>query len=225
MDPRHVEGVARDGPAAVPALDDDGVPGVDVPLRLHPQLGEVLRQPGDELQGPLTTAVDATEGDAVRGGPHDAVVHQRKHAGGVAGREGRVAGAGQVHIAVRGDIRRIGGGDDAGLRREDLVRRLEGDLREDVQAERCHSRAEALLAERVERGLALPAVEVVTVLPLPPGQLRQPSVRPPFQPARRLPDGVVLLPGDPAQNDLGDDCHVEPPWFVGSPSTSTSAPR
>ncbi len=144
---------------------------------------------------PLTTAVDAAERRCCPGVDHTTSSSiSASTAGDVAGGEGRVAGPGQVHVAGRGHIRRLGGGDDAGLWREDLVRRVECHLRQDVQAEGCHGRAEPLLAEGVERCLALPAVEVVTVLPLPPGQVRQPSVRPPVQPARPLPDGVVLLP-------------------------------
>ena len=78
-------GVAGHRAAAVPALDDDGVPAVEVPLGLHPELGEVLRQLGEELARPCGPAVDAAEADAVQGRPDEVVGEQRQHRRDVAG--------------------------------------------------------------------------------------------------------------------------------------------
>jgi hypothetical protein len=92
---------------------------------------------------------------------------------------------------------------------EDLMGGVEDDLRFDVNAGLCHRRRQAVLPEGAEGFLALPGVNVVVVLALPPREVAKTTVGMPLQPPAGGPDRVVLFPRDTLEHDLSDNCHLE----------------
>ena len=203
-------------------------PGVDVALGLHPQLGEVLRQLREELAGPLRARgrprrSGRCPASTTRGRRSNSASTRRDVARG----EGGVAAADQVDVARRGDVRGVGGGDDAGPRRVDLVRRVEGHLGRDVDAERGHRRARAA-ARRTRRTRPRSPSRRGCGSPPPPtrsGARARPSGVRSSQPdcapgRRRTAPCVIPRSVTSAMTAMSNSLGVS-----GPPSTSPSAPR
>src|SRR5690349_15821305 len=102
----------------------------------------------------------------------------------------------------------IRSGDRPGLRQEDLVGLVELHLHRRLDLQLRHRGAEPGVAERAERGLALPGVEVVAVVAVPPGEVGEPAGRGSFEPADLRADRVVLRLAEVAKNHVSDDGHV-----------------
>src|SRR3990170_5657429 len=94
-----------------------------------------------------------------------------------------------------------------GLGRVDLVRRVERHLGLNVDTELAHGRPEAIVAKRVECRFALPGVDVVAVVSLPPCDVRVAAVGWTLEPANLGSDTVILLGRDPSEQNVSYNGH------------------
>src|SRR3954454_23157553 len=85
---------------------------------------------------------------------------------------------------------------------------MERHLRLHVDARLGHGRTEAALTERAERLFALPRIDVVVVVALPPREVGETAGRALGEPTALLANGVVLLRRHTFEDDVCDECNL-----------------